>query len=76
MRGQDRDEIENDLNRVFRSENECKRTDRQRDVEVGNLLGLRCVEDIVFVDRHEHEDELTQNVHLEKDLHVMDALLG
>lgn len=50
--------------------------DQQRNVEVRNLLGLRCIEDIVFVDRHEHEDEFAQNIHLKKDLHVVDAFLG
>ena len=76
MRGQNGDEVENDLNRVFWSESECKWMDQQRNVEVRDLLGLRCIEDIVFVDRHEHEDEFAQNIHLEKDLHVVDAFLG
>lgn len=60
------DEVEYDLDGVV----------GELDGEGRNLGGVLRVENVVFVQRHEHENALAQNVRLEENLHVVRSLLS
>ena len=48
----------------------------QLTIKARNFLWLGGIEDIVFVNRHEHKYKLAKNIHLKENLHIVNAFLS